>query len=518
MLVNHREIIKSIYDKIKNYVYLLQKHIGQCITMKIIIRDLKENECVCDALILPLHEGETASAYREIDALVNRLLSTVISAREFSGKHGETSLIHTMKRIGPRRILLVGLGKRGEVSPEKLRQAGGKALSYLYGLGMKEIAFSPGRILSATHSPIPFVEGGLLSLYQFKRYKKEEDNSKGIERLTLIGKPEASLKDSLFWTVASSSAVNFARDLINTPSNDMTPTILAKAAKSLAGGRVEVKVLEKRDAERLKMGAYLSVVRGSMEPPKFIVVNYRGQKGAPIALIGKSITFDSGGISIKPSEGMEKMKYDMAGGATVLAVVKAASEMRLPVNLMGILPATENLPGGTATKPGDIVTSLSGKTIEIVNTDAEGRMVLADGIGYVKKFKPKVIIDIATLTGACGVALGNEAIAMMGNDSTIMERLKKIGDEVYERVWQMPLYEEYLEYIKSDVAEIKNSGGKTGSLVTAAFFLREFAGDTPWVHLDIAGTAWTEKDKPYVPKGATGIGVRLLLNLLKDMK
>jgi leucyl aminopeptidase len=298
----------------------------------------------------------------------------------------------------------------------------------------------------------------------------------------------------------------------------MTPTILAKAAKSLAGGRVGVKVFEKRDAERLGMGAYLSVARGSMEPPKFIVVNYRGGKGAAVALIGKSITFDSGGISIKPSEGMEKMKYDMAGGAVVLGVVKAASEMRLPVNLVGILPATENLPGGSASKPGDIVSSLSGKTIEIVNTDAEGRMVLADGIGYVKKLKPRIIIDIATLTGACGVALGNEAIAMMGNESTVMEKLRTIGDEVYERVWQMPLYDEYLEYIKSDVAELKNSGGKTGSLVTAAYFLKEFAGDTPWVHLDIAGTAWTEKDKPYVPKGATGIGVRLLLNLLKEMK
>lgn len=486
--------------------------------MKIIIRDVKERECVCDTLILPLHEGEGVAAYREIDSSLNNLLSKVISSREFIGKHAQTSLIHTMNRIGPHRILLVGLGKRGEVSAEKLRQAGGKALSYLYGLGMKEIAFSPRHTLPVTQSPIPFVEGGLLSLYQFKKYKKEEDTSKGIERLTLIGKPESSLKDSLLWTVALSSAVNFARDMINAPSNDMTPTILADAAKSVAGGRVEVKVLEKRDAERLGMGAYLSVARGSMEPPKFIVVKYNGGNGAPIALVGKAITFDSGGISIKPSEGMEKMKYDMAGGATVLAVVKAASEMKLPVNLVGILPATENLPGGTATKPGDIVTSLSGKTIEIVNTDAEGRMVLADGIGYVKKFKPKVIIDIATLTGACGVALGNEAIAMMGNDSTTMERLKTIGDEVYERVWQMPLYEEYLEYIKSDVAEIKNSGGKTGSLVTAAYFLKEFAGDTPWVHLDIAGTAWTEKDKPYVPKGATGIGVRLLLNLLKEMK
>jgi leucyl aminopeptidase len=487
--------------------------------MKIIIRDLKEKECVCDALILPLHEGEEVAVYREIDSALNGLLGKVAPSREFSGKHAQTSLIHTMNRIGPRRILLVGLGKKGEVTAEKLRQAGGKALSYLNGLGMKEIAFSPGRVLTTTQSPIPFVEGGFLSLYQFKRYKKEEDASKGIERLTLIGRPEAPINDSLRWTVASSSAVSFARDLINAPSNDMTPTVLANAAKSLAGGRVDVKVLEKRDAERLGMGAYLSVARGSMEPPKFIVVKYRGQKGAPpIALIGKSITFDSGGISLKPSDGMEKMKYDMAGGAVVLGVIKAVSEMKLPVNLVGILPATENLPGGTATKPGDIVTSLSGRTIEIVNTDAEGRMVLADGIEYVKKFKPKGIIDIATLTGACGVALGNEAIAMMGSDSTMMERLKTIGDEVYERVWQMPLYEEYLEYIKSDVAEIKNSGGKTGSLVTAAYFLKEFTGDTPWVHLDIAGTAWTEKDKPYIPKGATGIGVRLLLNFFKEME
>ena len=484
--------------------------------MKIIIRDLKERECVCDALILPLHEGEGAAAYREIDSLLNGLLGKVISAREFVGKHTQISLLHTMNRIRPRRILLIGLGKRREVSAEKLRQAGGKALSYLCGLGLKEIAFSPMHILSVQQSAVPFVEGGLLALYQFKKYKREEDSLKEIERLTFIGKPEPSLKNSLLWTVALSSAVSFARDLINAPSNDMTPTILAKVAKSLEGGRVAVNILEKRDAERLGMGAYLSVAKGSMEPPKFIVVKYSGGTGAPIALIGKSITFDSGGISIKPSEGMEKMKYDMAGGATVLAVVKAASEMKLPVNLVGILPATENLPGGTASKPGDIVTSLSGKTIEIVNTDAEGRMVLADGIGYVKKFKPKVIIDIATLTGACGVALGNEAVAMMGNDTTIMERLKTIGEEVYERVWQMPLYEEYLEYIKSDVAELKNSGGKTGSLVTAAYFLREFAGDTPWVHLDIAGPACISKNRPYIPKGASGAGVRLLVHFLRN--
>jgi leucyl aminopeptidase len=213
---------------------------------------------------------------------------------------------------------------------------------------------------------------------------------------------------------------------------------------------------------------------------------------------------------------MEKMKYDMAGGAVVLGVIRAAAEMRLRVNLIGVLPATENLPGGTASKPGDVVTSVGGKTIEIISTDAEGRLVLADALGYAQKFRPKAIIDVATLTGACSVALGNEAIAMMGNDQTLLERMKAAGEEVYERVWEMPLYEEYMDYIKSDIADLKNSGGKTGSLVTAGYFLKEFAGDTPWVHLDIAGTAWTEKERPYTGKGATGIGVRLVLNFLKE--
>jgi leucyl aminopeptidase len=355
-------------------------------------------------------------------------------------------------------------------------------------------------------------------LYKFKKYKQDKEAAAGIERFTLIGKPRKAFFNAVSRLAATVSAVNFARDLINTPANDMTPAILAKTARGIAKGKVSLQVLDRKDAERAGMGAYLSVARGSAEPPKFIVLKYHGGKGAPIALIGKSITFDSGGISIKPGEGMEKMKYDMAGGAVVLAVIRAAAEMRLPVNLVAALPAAENLPSGSASKPGDVVRSVSGKTVEIISTDAEGRLVLADAIGYVKKLKPRFIIDVATLTGACSVALGNEAIAMMGNDSGLMERLKAAGEEVYERVWQMPLYDEYLDYIKSDVADIKNSGGKTGSLVTAGYFLKEFAGDTPWVHLDIAGTAWTEKDRPYIGKGPTGVGVRLLLNFLKEIE
>lgn len=496
----------------------MKREVYIAIIMKITVKDIKEKECVTDALILPLCEGER-SPYKEIDSLLNGLIAKVVASGEFEGKPQQITLLHTSNRIKPRRIVLLGLGKKKDVTKERLRQAGGKAVSYLCELGCKDVSLSSGYVLALKHSPVPLIEGGLLSLYKLRKYKKEKDSSKRVDRLTLIARSGKALSDAMKWLAITVSAVNYAKDLINTPSNEMTPSVLARRAKGLAGGRVRVKVLEKSAVEREGMGAYLSVAKGSMEPLKFIVLKYKGSdRGEPVALVGKSITFDSGGISIKPSEGMEKMKYDMAGGAVVLAVIKAAAEAKLPVNLIGVLPATENLPGGTASKPGDIVTSLSGKTIEIINTDAEGRLVLADAIGYVKKMKPGVIIDIATLTGACSVALGNEAIAMMGNDNGWMERLKKIGDDTYERVWQMPVYEEYMEYIKSDLADIKNSGGKTGSLVTAAYFLKEFAGDTPWVHLDIASTAWTDNDKPYTPKGATGIGVRLLLNLLKEMK
>lgn len=486
--------------------------------MKVLIKDINEADAACDALIVIFCEGEKEDEYSGLDSSLKGLLSKVVRSGEFRGKEGQLSLLHTMNVIKPARVLLVGLGKRGEVNSERLRQAGGRAVSYLCGLGFQDICLSGAYLLSLNQSPVPFVEGGLLSVYKFRKYKKEDGDAKGIERFTVIGKYDAALADSLEWAAATTTAVNFAKDLINTPSNDMTPAVLAKTAKTIAKGKVSVKILERANAEKEGMGAFLSVAKGSMEPPKFIVLRYNGGKGAPVALIGKSITFDSGGISIKPSEGMEKMKYDMAGGAVVLAVVRAAAGMRLPVNLIGVLPATENLPGGSASKPGDVITSVGGKTIEIISTDAEGRLVLADAMGYVKKFKPKAIIDIATLTGACSVALGNEAIAMMGNDRALLERLKAAGDEAYERVWEMPLYDEYKDYIKSDIAELKNSGGKTGSLVTAGYFLKEFAGDTPWVHLDIAGTAWTEKDKPYTVKGATGIGVRLLLNFLKERK
>jgi leucyl aminopeptidase len=465
---------------------------------------------------MPWCEDERLAPYKEIDSALGGLITKIISSGEFIGKRNQITLLHTANMVKPQKILLIGLGKRKNLTSETVRQAGGKAASYLSELGLKTTALSMEYICSLQYSPLSFVEGSLLSLYKFRKYRKD-DNAKGIESLTLLGKPEKSLYDSLQWAETVTSAVRFARDLINTPANDMTPSVLAKVAKSLATGKVSVKILSRNDAEKEGMGAYLAVAKGSDEPPKFIVLDYGGSDGPPVVFIGKSITFDSGGISIKPGDGMEKMKYDMAGGAVVLALIKVASECDLPIHIVGLLPATENLPSGSASRPGDIVSTILGKTVEIINTDAEGRLVLADAIGFAKKMKPRAIIDIATLTGACSVALGNEASAMMGNDNRLMDRVKAIGDEIHERVWQMPLYEEYREYIKSDFADLKNTGGKTGSLVTAAYFLKEFAGDTPWVHLDIAGTAWTDKEMPYIPKGATGFGVRLLSNFVREI-
>lgn len=478
--------------------------------MIISVRNITEATFPCDALILPILEDQGIRPYADIDKAVNGLLGRIISSNEFSGRHNEISLVHTQGKIKPDRILLIGLGKRKDVSSERLRQAGGKAASYMHGLNIRSAGLSVKTTEAMKLSPVFFLEGTLLNNYRFEKYKKEE-NHKGIKSFTILsGK---NLAEQIRRVRVVSAANHLARDLVNTPANDMTPSGLVGIAKSLKN--VSVKVIDKKEAEKLGMGAYLSVAKGSSEPPKFIVITYKKKDTAPIALIGKAITFDSGGISIKPSQGMEKMKYDMAGGAAVLGVMKAVSEMNLSLNIMAVLPATENLPGGRASKPGDVVKTIDGKTIEIISTDAEGRLALADAIGYVKRFKPSAIIDIATLTGACSIALGNDAIAMMGNDDYLMTKMKKASDETAEKVWQMPLFDEYKDYIKSDIADLKNSAGKDGSLVTSGSFLKEFAGEVPWVHLDIAGTAWTDKDRPYIPKGATGIGVRLLLEFLE---
>lgn len=485
--------------------------------MNVIIKNIREAACPCEVIILPVTE-ENPGYYEKLGPGLKKIFRRSLS-KEFTGKNLELLLLHCPAELKAERVLFVGLGKKKDLSAEKVRQAGGKALTYLRDQKMQKVALSTTNLYALSLSPADFIEGAILGLYEYNRYRTE-NSRKTVSRMTVLARPSRELNRTLAETRKIASSVWFARDLINAPANDMTPSDLAKAARSLRQKKLSVKVIEKEAAGRLGMNCYLSVAHGSKERPKFIVLQYRGAgpRKAPVALVGKAITFDSGGISLKPADGMEKMKYDMAGGAAVLGVIRAAAEMKLAVNLLGVVPATENLPGGSATKPGDIVKAINGKTVEIINTDAEGRLILIDAIGYAKKFKPSAIIDIATLTGACSIALGNEAIAMMGNDRDLLEKFRKASDATYERVWEMPVFEEYKEYLKSDIADIKNAGGRNGSLVTSAYFLSFFAGDAPWVHLDIAGTAWVEKDKPYIPKGASGIGVRLIYNLIKGLK
>ncbi len=298
----------------------------------------------------------------------------------------------------------------------------------------------------------------------------------------------------------------------------MTPTIIAEKGREIAKEfGLKFKVLERTQMEKLGMGALLGVAAGSAQPPKFIIVEYfRGGKKPFIALVGKTITFDSGGISIKPAENMDKMKDDMSGGAAVLGAIRTAAALKLPLNIVGLLPASENMPGGRAYKPGDVLSTLSGQTIEIMNTDAEGRLVLSDALSYACRYKPAVIVDIATLTGACRIALGQEATGMIGTDENVKQQIRQAGEKTGERVWEMPLWEGYYDLIKSDIADMKNTGGRDGGVITAAALLSKFVQNYPWAHLDIAATAWTDKDRPYTPKGATGIGVRLLTQFLRD--
>ncbi|MBF0317316.1 MAG: leucyl aminopeptidase [Nitrospirae bacterium] len=490
--------------------------------MEIKISGDTENSVKAEVLVLPFFEDHRADFYADMDEKTGGLIKRVFDSKAFSGKQGQTTLLY-VNNMDAQSLLLVGLGKLSELSQDKLRRSGGKAFSALKDKGINYVTVATsilktdGVVLDAHFRPAHyFVEGALLSQYRFTRYKTSTDDNnkdKDIKEVVVL----ASTDDvSVQWLEVVVNAVGFAKDLTNTPANDMTPTQLSEAALGLRSEDVTVKVLGLKDIEQEGMGSYLAVAKGSAEPPKFIILEYMKGTGEPVAIVGKSVTFDSGGLSLKPADGMEQMKYDMAGGAATLGVIKGAALYKLPVNIVAVLPATENMPGGKATRPGDIVKAITGKTIEILNTDAEGRLALADALGYViKHYKPKEIIDMATLTGACSVAFGNEAIAMMGNNDDLMGRLKKASAETYERVWQMPLYEEYKEYLKSDTADIKNIGGREGGLMTSASFLKEFVGDTPWVHLDIAATAWNNKDKDYAPKGASGIGVRLLMHFLK---
>jgi leucyl aminopeptidase len=484
-----------------------------------------------EVLVLGQHEGETAlkDEAASVDKRLGGLLRDLLKSGEFEGKNGQTVVLHTQGNIPAKRVLMVGLGKKKDACLDTMRQALGTVARRVRQTGARSF-ITPIHDRTLPHASVlevaqAMVEGAILGGYQFTAYRTNSNSGeKGLMRITFVTPGTAWIpdaRDGIRRGEASAEATWFVRDLCNHPSNVMTPSRIAAEAKMIGQERgVRVKVLEQREAEQLGMGAFLGVARGSHQPPKFIVLEYRGQgnhrHSGPIALVGKTITFDTGGISLKPAENMEQMKADMTGGAEVLATIRAAARLRLPLHLIGILPATENMPGGRAIKPGDILRTLSGQTVEVQNTDAEGRLILADGLTYATRYKPRVIIDVATLTGACMVALGQFAIGMLGNDDALKSRVQKAGLKAGERVWEMPLWEDYFEQLRSDVADMRNIGGRGGGMITAALFLSRFVGEYPWVHLDIASTDWSERERAYIAKGPTGIGTRLLIQYLLD--
>ena len=454
------------------------------------------------------------------DDAVKKAAAEVIASGELTGKNFDTTLLLHPAGLEAKRLLLLGGGKAGKFSQFDLRRLAGLAVRTLKSRGLRSFAFvTPQAGLGTETAAKAVVEGAFVGNFDPDTYKSDRKDQT-IDQLTLIASgDEAKLRVAVQEAAIIGESQNFTRELVNEPSNRMTPTILAERAKKMAqdvGLKCEVYGADK--IKELKMGAFWSVAQGSDEPPALIILKYE-PAGAPekpvLGLVGKGITFDTGGISIKPADGMEKMKYDMAGGAAMLGAMRAIALLKPKVKVIAIVCATENMPSGKAQKPGDVQIAMSGKSIEIINTDAEGRLVLADGLFYARQLGCTHLVDAATLTGAVVVALGYVNAGIFANDDQLYDRFQKAEDKAGEKFWRMPLDEEYKDVIKSSIADIVNSGGRWGGAVTAAMFLKEFAEDTPWLHLDIAGTAWTEDAKPWIAKGPSGIAVRSLVEFVK---
>jgi leucyl aminopeptidase len=484
-----------------------------------------------DAIMLMLYEGDSVpqGVMAQIDQALDGAISALLQEGEFTGKSKQQAVLHTQGRLKSKKVVLVGLGQPEALTLERLRQAAGSAAHFASDLRVSSLATTlegtERAQLALIEAAQAVTEGIVLGLYRFDKFKTERSDLKDVASVTLVAnnREQARMieRGVEIGRVLAESA-SFARSLVNHPANEMTPTILAEQARQMAKEcHLKYEILDRKEMEKLGMGLLLGVAQGSEQPPKFIILEHRsGKRGQDnIVLVGKGITFDSGGISIKAAEGMERMKYDMSGGAAVIGALRAAALLKVPQNVIGLIPATENLPSGKATKPGDVHRAMNGKTAEIINTDAEGRLILGDALAYAARYKPSACVDLATLTGACVVALGHEAIGMMGNHqgAALMDRLQKAGMRTGERVWQLPLWDEYLEHVKSDVADVKNVGmGRAAGAIAGAAFLVKFVDGYPWVHLDIAGTAWADRDQPYKPKGGTGVGVRLLAQMLLD--
>ncbi|MFO7983868.1 MAG: leucyl aminopeptidase [Desulfuromonadales bacterium] len=464
---------------------------------------------------------------RELDDMLEGSIERAIREKEFAGKARQLLFLHAGPDLPASRVLLVGLGKRKGTTVDGLRQAAGSAGDFLQGKKIARIATDlatvPVKQAGLRETTQAVVEGMLLATYRFDRYrtqKREElpEAFKKIEILVDRKEPKAEAERGVEDALSVCQGVTTARDMVNEPGNIKSPEYFADQARMLSDEcGLECRILDRSELGKEGMGAMLGVAQGSVREPKLIVMEHRGadREQAPVALIGKGVMFDAGGISLKPSEGMQEMKMDMGGGAAVLGAMAAVARLGLPINVVGLIPAVENMPSGSAIRPGDVLTSRSGKTIEVVNTDAEGRLILADALTYAERFKPAKVIDVATLTGACVIALGHHASAVLGSDDKLVDALRGAGDKSGERLWPLPLWDEYDEQLKSDIADVKNVGGRPAGTITAAAFLKRFAGEYDWAHLDIAGTAWESSGRPYIPKGGTGVGVRLLVEFLR---
>jgi len=486
--------------------------------IKVLTGDITQIEC--DALIVDIYEetGGPEGAAAEADKVLDGAVGDLAGAGEIKGKPGEVTVIHTLGRMLPRRIAVCGMGKKGDVTPDKVRSAIAEACRALRSSGAKKIgAVALGSIAGLDKKDVAqaLAEGAILGLYEFRRHTTKEREYPEVDELLIVAKDDAEaadLQSAVDTGVIMADAACLARDMANEPGNAMTPSDMAAAALKMgAETGIEVTVYDRDWMEQMGMGGLLGVARGSHQPPKFIVMQYKGGGDKHAGLVGKGITFDSGGISIKPSDKMEEMKGDMSGGAAIIAAMSAIARLKPKINVTGLVPATENMPGGGAQKPGDVFTAMNGKTVEVVNTDAEGRLILADALSYANKLELSPVIDVATLTGACMVALGNVCSGVFTNNQDALDVLLKAAVQTGEKVWQLPTYDEYREQIKSNIADIKNVGERYGGAITAALFLAEFIGDTPWVHIDIAGTMSSDKNKGYLVKGATGIPVRTLV-------
>lgn len=488
-----------------------------------------EQKTAC--LVVGAFEGKSKAAeLAGIDDVTAGAFGRALKSHEFSAEKGQSLLLHTTAGCGCERVLVVGLGKEKDFSLTALRQVGSDATRLLLDKKLTDFVLELAQLevkkATLAEKVQALAEGVLLADYRYDRYlpKARTDKMAAVQGAVLLVGADVDLTEAKRGAAAAEAicrGVCLARDLVNAPGNLKSPEYLARQAVAMAErSGVKASLLDRVELERQGFGALLGVAQGSERPPYLIVLEYQGGTAdeQPVALVGKGVVFDSGGISLKPSEKMDEMKMDMGGAAAVVGTVQAVAAMKLPVNLVAVIPAVENMPSGRAIRPGDILTSLSGQTIEVLNTDAEGRLILADALTYVERFKPRVVIDLATLTGACIIALGNQAAAVLGNNDALIRHLLKAGERSGERLWQLPLWDGYAEQIRSDFANVKNTGGRPAGTITAAAFLQKFADNYVWAHLDIAGTAWADQARAGQPKGGTGFGVRALVEYLRTLE